>query len=189
MLLIVGVAAERVLELFLSLRNGNRALARGGIETGQRHYRWMVAIHTLFLISCVAEVQLLERPFHPLIGPVALGLAVAAMGLRYWAISTLGEHWNTRVIVVPDEPVVRDGPYRWLRHPNYVAVIVEIAALPLIHGAWITAVLFSAANAIILAVRIRCEEQTLAGHSDYGEVFEAHGRFVPGGNLAGRGGE
>lgn len=176
-------------ELFLSLRNGRLALERGGVETGQRHYRWMVAIHTLFLVSCIAEVQLLDRPFDPLVGTVALVLAVAAMALRYWAISTLGERWNTRVIVVPDAPVVRSGPYRWLRHPNYVAVILEIAALPMIHGAWLTAVLFSAANAVILVIRIRCEEQTLARCSDYGEAFAAHRRFVPGSGAAGRSGE
>jgi methyltransferase len=108
-----------------------------------------------------------------------LALALAAQVLRYWAIRTLGPRWNVRVIVVPGAPVVTGGPYRFLRHPNYVAVVVEGFAIPLIHGAWGTALVFSAANALLLVVRIRCEERALAAHCDYAARFGAAPRFVP----------
>ncbi|MEO1172759.1 MAG: isoprenylcysteine carboxylmethyltransferase family protein, partial [Myxococcota bacterium] len=94
-----------------------------------------------------------------------------AQGLRYWVIGTLGPMWNVRVIVIPGAAVVTAGPYRWLRHPNYLAVVLEGICLPLVHGAWITALAFSAANAWLLRVRIRCEEQALSASTDYRQRF------------------
>src|SRR5215217_7371313 len=129
-----------------------------GVETGQPHYRFMVVFHTLFLGACLAEVLRLHRPFLGVWSWVALGCAVAAQGLRYWAITTLGPRWNSRIIVVPDLPPVVGGPYRFLRHPNYVAVVLELVSVPLIHGAWWTAVFFSVGNLVLLSVRIRAEE-------------------------------
>ena len=160
--LLVLVALERLAELVVSTRNARAAKARGGVETGQGHYPAMVALHTGLLLGCAAEVLLADRPFLPWLGWPMLGLVVASQALRWWCIRTLGERWNTRVIVVPGLALVTGGPYRWFRHPNYVAVVVEGVALPLVHTAWITAVLFTALNFALLTVRLRCEEAALA---------------------------
>jgi len=171
------LVVERLVELVLSKRNAARALARGGMETGRGHYRVMVAFHSLFLVACAAEVLGLGRAFPGALGFVALGVALVAQGLRYWAIASLGERWNTRIIVVPGLPPVTRGPYRYLRHPNYVAVVLELAAVPLIHGAWMTAVAFSLGNALLLLVRIRAEEAALG--AAYAETFARRPRFFP----------
>jgi methyltransferase len=163
--LLVAVAAQRLFELRLSRRNARWAFARGGLELGREHYRPMVVLHALFLAGCAAEVLALARPFTPQLGVPMLVLLAAAQGVRIWTQSALGPRWNTRVIVVPSLPRVRSGPYRFLRHPNYLAVVVEGFALPLVHGAWLTALLFSLANAPLLRARIRCEEAALAGRA------------------------
>ncbi len=171
------VGLERVVELRLSRRNADRAFARGAIEVGQAHYRVMAAFHTLFLVACVGEAWLCHRPFPGALGWAALVGAVLAQALRYWAIWTLGDRWNTRIIVVPEAAPVTGGPYRFLRHPNYLAVVMEMALLPIVHGAWVTAVVFSLGNAVILFVRIRAEEAALGPR--YAEAFARRHRFVP----------
>ncbi|WP_326734388.1 isoprenylcysteine carboxyl methyltransferase family protein [Streptomyces sp. NBC_01022] len=160
--LVLAVAGERLAELAVALRNTRWALARGGTESGRGHYPAMVALHTALLVGCLAEAGLADRPFVPLLGWTMVAVVVAAQALRWWCIRTLGHRWNTRVIVVPGLPLVTGGPYRLLRHPNYVAVAAEGIALPLVHGAWVTAVLFTALNAALMAVRVRCEEAALA---------------------------
>jgi methyltransferase len=122
----------------------------------------MVALHTGLLLGCLAEVWLLRPPFVPVLGFTMLALALASQALRWWCIATLGRQWNTRVIVVPGLPRVTGGPYRFFSHPNYVAVVVEGFALPLVHTAWITALVFSACNAVLLTARIRTENRALA---------------------------
>jgi methyltransferase len=159
--LILLVGMERLAELRLSVCNARWSFARGGVESGRGHYPFMVVLHTGLLAGCVGEVWLLDRPFLPWLGWPMLALAIASQGLRWWCIATLGPQWNTRVIVVPRLPLVEGGPYRWLRHPNYVAVVVEGIALPLVHTAWLTAAVFTLLNAPLLAVRIRREEQAL----------------------------
>jgi methyltransferase len=171
------LGAERLVELVLSKRNAARAFARGGVERGQRHYQVMVVFHSLFLVSCLAEVFLLNRPFPGALGWAALGAAVLAQALRYWAITALGDRWNSRIIVIPGLAPVTGGPYRFLRHPNYVAVVLELLAVPLIHGAWVTAVVFTVGNAALLYVRIRAEEQALG--EVYAQAFVDHPRFIP----------
>ncbi|MER6977293.1 isoprenylcysteine carboxyl methyltransferase family protein [Streptomyces carpinensis] len=161
MLLVVAVAAERVGELLVARRNAAWTLARAGVEHGRGHYPVMVVLHTGLLVCCLAEPALLHRPFLPALGWPMLALVVLAQALRWWCITTLGPYWNTRVIVVPGARLVRSGPYRWLRHPNYVAVVVEITALPLVHSAWLSAGAFTMANAVLLAIRIRCENTAL----------------------------
>jgi methyltransferase len=160
-LLIVAVALARLGELAVSRRHARARAARGAREVGGDHYRWMVALHAGFLLACPAEVWLLDRPFVPALAAVAAGLLVSAMALRYWAIASLGERWTTRVWVLPGEPLVARGPYRRLRHPNYLAVAVEMFAIPLIHTAWLTALVFGIADLGVLAVRIRAEDRAL----------------------------
>lgn len=164
---LVGLmAVQRLIELVLSKRNAAWSKARGGVETGLGHFPFMVVLHTGFLIGCVLEVVLGHRPFLPALGWPMLALVVCGQSLRWWCIRTLGPRWNTRVIVVPGLPLVTGGPYRFLRHPNYVAVIVEGFALPLVHTAWLTALLFSVLNAGLLTVRIRAEDTALqAAHA------------------------
>lgn len=152
---------ERVAEMIISKRNAAWSFARGGVEHGQGHFPAMVLLHTGFLFGCVAEAWLLERPFIPALGIAMFALAVLGQGIRWWVITTLGPRWNTRVIVLPEAEPITGGPYRWLRHPNYVAVCIEGIALPLLHSAWITAAVFTIANAVLLWVRIRCENEAL----------------------------
>ncbi|MFG2594645.1 isoprenylcysteine carboxyl methyltransferase family protein [Streptomyces sp. NPDC048462] len=159
--LVLAVAGERLAELFVALRNTRWALARGGVETGRAHYPAMVALHTALLLGCLTEVRLTDPPFVPLFGWAMVAVVVAAQGLRWWCIRTLGHRWNTRVIVVPGLPLVTGGPYGLLRHPNYVAVAAEGLALPLVHGAWLTAALFTVLNGALMTVRVRCEEAAL----------------------------
>jgi methyltransferase len=160
-LLLLAVAAERVAELVVSRRNAAWSFAQGGVEHGAGHYSVMVALHTGFLVACAVEGAL--RPFTPGLGWPMLALVVAAQALRWWVITTLGHRWNTRVIVIPGLAPVASGPFRLLRHPNYLAVVVEGLALPLVHGAWVTAVGFTVLNALLLRVRIRVEERALGG--------------------------
>jgi len=159
--LIGAVALERVAELVVARRNAQWAFARGGREVGFGHYPVMVVLHTALLVGALAEVWLADRPFVPALGWTMLALALGSQVLRWWCIATLGPRWNTRVIVVPGMPLVTSGPYRLLRHPNYVAVVVEGFALPLVHSAWTTALVFTVANAALLRVRIRTENQAL----------------------------
>jgi methyltransferase len=159
-LLIAAVAVERVAELVVSQRNLMWSRARGGIESGARHYPLMVVLHIGLLVGCLVEAM--YRPFMPALGWPMLALVLAAQGLRWWCIVTLGRQWNTRVVVVPDATRVTGGPYRFVPHPNYVAVIIEGVALPLVHTAWITAVVFTVLNAALLRTRIRVENAALA---------------------------
>ncbi len=159
LVLLVGV--ERLAELVVARRNAAWSLAHGGREHGAGHYPVMVVLHTGLLVGAVVEVQMADRPFVPLLGWPMLAVVVAAQGLRWWCIRTLGRQWNTRIIVVPGLPLVRRGPYARLPHPNYVAVAAEGLALPLVHSAWVTAVLFTLLNAALLRVRIRAEDAAL----------------------------
>ena len=158
--LLVGV--ERLAELVVSKRNAAWSLSRGGVETGRGHYPVMVVLHTGFLAAMLVEA-FVRRPEVPsTLAWSMLVLVVAAQVLRWWCIATLGSRWNTRVIVVPGLAPVRSGPYRWLSHPNYVAVVVEGVALPLVHASWVTALVFTLANAVLLTVRLRAENAALA---------------------------
>jgi methyltransferase len=161
--LLALLACERGVEIVLSRRHAAWAFARGGIEFGRGQLLPMRVLHVGFMFGCALEVVLLERPFLPALGLPMLFCALAAQGLRYWAVHALGKQWNIRIIVVPGLPRVIRGPYRLLRHPNYLAVVIEGIAVPLVHSAWLTALIFTTANACLLAVRIRCEEAALAG--------------------------
>ncbi len=160
---ILLTGAERIYELVVSRRNAAAAFARGGVEHGQRHFPWMVALHTGLLLACIAEVVFLARPFIPALGWPMLALALLCQAGRAWIIRSLGQQWNTRVIVVPGAARVVDrGLYRVMTHPNYVIVAVEGIALPLVHTAWITAIAFTVLNAVLLlGFRIPTEDKAL----------------------------
>lgn len=160
--LIVAVGVERMVELVISQRHVAWALARGGVEYGRSHYPAMVVLHVGLLVGAVAEVVLLDRVFLPWLGWPMLVVVLLAQTLRWWCIATLGPQWNTRVVVVPGAGRVTSGPYRWVRHPNYVAVVAEGVSLPLVHTAWITSTVFTVLNAFLLRTRIRVENGALA---------------------------
>ena len=178
--LVALVAAMRLIELVISRRNIGRLEARGAVEVGQSLYPWMVAVHATFLIACVAEVWLLDRPFISWLAAFCLGLLFCAGALRLWVMATLGERWNTRVLILPEARPITGGPFRRLRHPNYLAVVVEFVALPLVHMAWLTAGIFSLADAMVLHRRIRSEEKALAETANYLSTMGSKPRLIPG---------
>jgi methyltransferase len=159
--LILATGAERIYELVVSTRNAKASFARGGVEFGQRHFPWMVTLHTTFLLGCIVEAFF--RPFIPALGWPMLAIALACQLGRYWCIRALGPYWNTRVIIVPGSRVIADrGPYRWVKHPNYWIVAIEGIALPLVHTDWITAIVFTVLNAVLLLrFRIPVENRAL----------------------------
>ncbi len=161
-LLIALVGLERLAELVVAQRNLAWSRARGGVEVGLSHYPIMVVLHTGLLVGCLVEVFALDRPFIPALGWPMLAVVIAAQGLRWWCITSLGRQWNTRVVVIPGAERVTGGPYRLMSHPNYVAVVAEGIALPLVHGAWITALTFTVLNALLLRKRISIENSALA---------------------------
>ena len=168
LVLAVGlVALQRLFELVLARGNERKALARGAVEQGRGHYPFIVALHVVWLISTLVE-GLLRGPDFPVYWPVPLTLFLLVQPLRYWAVFSLGEDWNTKIIIVPGAKLVRRGPYRYLSHPNYVVVVMEILVFPLIFGAWVTALAFTVLNAVVLYVRIREENRALAQLTDTG---------------------
>ncbi len=170
-LLIPLVVAQRIWELRLAARNERVLRRKGGVEVGRDHYGAIVATHTLWFVGMIFEIIWLTRPINPF-WYALLAIFLAAQGLRYWAIRTLGERWNTRILIVPGAKAVARGPYAWLKHPNYLAVIVELLVFPMIFSAYVTAVAVSLINAVLLRIRIRAEEQALreigAGYENVG---------------------
>jgi methyltransferase len=166
--LLAGVALERGVELVVSSRNARRLLAAGGVEHGRGHYPVMVVFHASFLVACAAEPLVLPAPW-PAWATAAGALGVAlAQALRWWAVAALGGRWTTRIVTLPGAALAVGGPYRWLRHPNYLAVAVELAALPLALGAWRTAIAAALGNAALMAVRIPAEERALCSRGGSG---------------------
>jgi methyltransferase len=154
------VAVQRLFELVLARGNERRARARGAVEWGKDHYPFIVALHALWLVSTLIE-GLLRGPDLPGFWPIPLAVFLLVQPLRYWAIFSLGERWNTKILLLPSAKPLRRGPYKYLNHPNYVVVVVEILTFPLIFGAWITALVFTVLNAVLLSVRIREENRAL----------------------------
>ena len=157
-LLIPLVILQRIWELRIAKRNQKQLAQKGAVEVGRGHYPAIVTMHTLWFVSMIAEIMFLLRP----ISPFWIGLLIiflGAQGLRYWTIRTLGNRWTTRVFVLPGEKPVTSGPFRYLRHPNYLAVVTEFLVLPLLFGCYVTAITFSVVNGILLSIRIRAEEK------------------------------
>ncbi|MDB4980467.1 MAG: hypothetical protein JWM82_1219 [Myxococcales bacterium] len=178
LLAVVGIG--RLVEMRLSRRHQRALAARGATKERERGFALMVALHTGVLFAAALEVLALHRPFTPALGFPALGVFALANGLRWWVIATLGPHWNVQVVGSSAAlGVVTGGPYRFIRHPNYVAVFVELAALPLVHGAWLTAALGSALHVVVLRRRLALEEAVLAADPAYQRLMGAKPRFLP----------
>jgi methyltransferase len=158
--LLAVMIGQRAGELYLTAKHLPYIRAHGGREYGAAHFPLIVGVHVLFPILFV--IELTHHDMHRgALWPLWLILFAAAQMLRYSAIVALGQRWSTRVFVLPGVPPVRSGPYRWLRHPNYVAVVIEFLAAPMLFGAWRTAIVIGGLNAAVLAVRIRCENDAL----------------------------
>lgn len=160
-ILIALVAVERVVELIVSKRNLRWSAEHGGVEFGRSHYPYMVALHVFLLVGSLVEVWVWQKPINPAFAWTMFALVLASQALRWWCITTLGKRWNTLVVIVPGMPRVTGGPYRWLSHPNYVAVVIEGIALPMVGFAWVTAVIFTVLNIPLLATRLRVENAAL----------------------------
>jgi methyltransferase len=158
----IALVAQRLVELRISARHAAVLRERGAVEQGRGHYPLLVLVHTLLPLGMIAEAWFLGARPGPW-WPLWALLFALAQWLRYITIRALGTYWNVRVLVVPGAPLVRSGPYRWLRHPNYVAVVIELISAPMLFGAWRTSIVVTALNAVALTLRIRCEERALTG--------------------------
>lgn len=179
LILLAGVGLERVVELGVSRRHQRDLTDCGARKHQDPRYGWMVALHAGVLIGAAAEVTLLNRRFIPWLAFPALLLFVLATLLRWWVIRTLGIHWNTEVVDSASLGVVSEGPFRWIRHPNYLGVFVELIALPLIHTAWLTAIVAAVGNSVVLRNRVRIEEHLLEAVPAYRAAMSGKPRFFP----------
>jgi methyltransferase len=178
-LLVVAVATARLVELRISRRRQQALRARGVAPVPEPHFRAMVSLHSAILLGSALEPWLADRRPIAAVSVAALVVLVAAVALRQWVIATLGPHWNVQVMDSLSLGVVATGPFRFIRHPNYLAVFLELAALPLVTGAWLTAAVGTAAHVWVLYHRIRVEEASLAAHPEYRTVMGHKPRFVP----------
>jgi methyltransferase len=177
--LLVCVVIQRLIEVRVSKRNEAALLQEGASEHAPEQMPWMVALHAGWLIFTALEVLLLHRPFRLWLAVLALLVFSAGQVLRLLAIHALDDRWTVKVITLPGAPAISDGIFRYLRHPNYLGVVLEIAALPLVHGAWLSALVFSIANGFLLRARIRAEERALRETGDYDERFAHRPRMIP----------
>ena len=178
--LLAAVGVLRLLELRISRRHQQLMLRQGAVAVREPHFKWIVVVHTGVLVGAALEVVLLGRPFHPLLGATMFALFVASNLMRLWVVRALGELWSVQVMDSTRLGVVTTGPFRFVRHPNYVGVILEMISLPLIHTAWITALATCAGYAIALSLRIRAEESVLMANPEYRAAMGHKPRFLPG---------
>lgn len=174
------VALLRLYELRISRRHQQEMVAHGASKVDEPRFRWMVALHTGVLLGAACEVLFLHRPFFPVLAASCFVIFVAANVVRWWVIRTLGEHWNVQVMNSTGLGVITSGPFRYVRHPNYAAVFLEMLVLPLIHTAWITALVGSAAHVLVLSQRLATEEKVLFSDAHYRDAMSGKPRFLPG---------
>ena len=179
LVVVAAVALLRLAELIISFRHRRALIAGGATAVHEPHFKWMAVLHAAILTGAALEVVTLHRPFIPALAAPALLLLVAATWTRWWVIQTLGRYWNVGVVDSTRQGIVDSGPYRWVRHPNYVAVFVELLALPLVHTAWITAALGSIAHLFVLRARIAAEDRVLLANADYAARMGHKPLFLP----------
>jgi methyltransferase len=184
-LFLAAVGLGRLVEMGISRRHQRALAARGAAKIAEPHFRWMVLLHGGVLVGAALEVWLLARPFIPALAIPMIALFALSNVLRWWVIRAMAEHWNVQVVNSLELGVVTRGPFRWIRHPNYLAVFVELLAAPLIHTAWLTALLGGLAHISVLRQRIAVEEAVLLANPDYRAAMGHKPRFIP---RVGRGG-
>ncbi|MFD1738457.1 isoprenylcysteine carboxyl methyltransferase family protein [Bacillus salitolerans] len=172
------ILLQRVFELKIAKSNEMWMKERGAIEYGRQHYPIIVVLHVAFLFFFFIEVLAFERKLSSL-WLFLLFLFIVTQGLRIWVLASLGKFWNTKIIILPNATIVNKGPYQYLRHPNYVIVVLEILIIPLMFQAYWTAIFFSLLNLWMLSIRIKVEEEALIQETNYTEQFEKVSRFSP----------
>ena len=177
--IVLAVIWQRLFELRLSKNNEAYILAQGGKKHSDNLLGAVKVLQVSWFIAAIAEVWYFDRPFIFPLAAVALAATLAGQVLRYLSMQALGRRWTLSIMTLRDTPVVAQGIYRYLRHPNWLGVILEIAALPLIHGAYLTAIIFSLANALLMNKRMQTEEEALAANGNYTVVFANRPRFIP----------
>lgn len=178
--LLLAVGLLRIFELRVSRRHQQQMAADGATKVKEPQFRWMVFVHTAVLVGAALEVVLLRRPFIPILAAVTLLLFLTANAVRLWVVRTMGKHWNVQIMNSMSLGVVTDGPFRFVRHPNYAAVFVEMVSLPLIHTAWITALLGCVGCMATIGQRIALEERVLFANPAYRAAMAGKARFLPG---------
>jgi methyltransferase len=178
LLFFLFVVLQRSIELFVARKNEKWMKDQGALEFGSNHYQYMVIMHALFFVFFLVEKITLNRDVS-LFWPLLLSVFVFTQIMRFWVISSLGKYWNTKILVLPNVNVVRKGPYRFIKHPNYVVVTLELIVVPLLFEAYVTAVLFTILNLLILSVRIPAEEKALKELTEYEGSFQSCNRFFP----------
>lgn len=182
-LFITLVILQRIVELRIAKKNEKWMKANGGFEIGQKHYKYIVLVHVMFFISLIFEVTVLDKSVSSL-WLLFLLFFTLAQALRVWSLLSLGRFWNTKIIIVPNVNIISKGPYKFIRHPNYLVVVIELLVIPLIFNAFWTAILFSVLNMIVLSIRIPAEEQALMRETNYKAVFHQRSRFAPSRNRS-----
>lgn len=172
------IIIQRIIELVIAKRNETWIKELGGIEVGQLHYRFMVMIHVCFFITFISEVLIFHKGISHWWPFLLMLFALTQIG-RGWVIFTLGRYWNTKILILPQAKVVKKGPYRFLKHPNYCIVTLEFIIVPFMFRAYMTALIFTLLNILILSIRIPAEERVLAQQTEYAEVFMGKNRFLP----------
>ncbi|WP_349305498.1 isoprenylcysteine carboxylmethyltransferase family protein [Bacillus sp. FJAT-50079] len=167
---VLFIMAQRFIELRIAKSNERWMKKQGGIEYGIKHYPYMVLLHLCFFLSLIAEVFYFHRMWSPY-WMILLLIFIITQCIRIWVITTLGKYWNTKIIVLPGAHIVKTGPFKYVKHPNYIIVTIELLVIPLLCQAYITAIIFFLLNQWILAVRIAAEEKALREHTNYGEQF------------------
>ena len=180
LVLLCLVALLRFYELRVSRRHQQQMVSRGAAKVDEPRFRWMVLLHTGVLLGAACEVVFLHRPFIPNLAAVCFLIFLAANAVRWWVIRTLGEHWNVQVMNSTGLGVITSGPFRYVRHPNYAAVFAEMLVLPLIHTAWITALVGSTVHIFVLSQRLATEEKVLFSDAHYRDAMSGKPRFLPG---------
>ena len=179
-LILLGlIGITRLAELGISRRHQQQMALRGVKKRSDAGYVWMVVLHAAVLLSAGLEVVFLHRPLVPIFAALMTVLFLLATALRWWVIRSLGAHWNVEVMASAPMGVVQTGPFRWVRHPNYLGVFVELVTLPLIHGAWITALGAAIGNALVLHHRLSIEEPVLDADPVYRKTMSGKPRFLP----------
>lgn len=171
------IVAQRFIELIVAKRNEVWMKRQGGVEYGEKHYPYIVLMHVLFFIVYIGEVQFLQRNLSPAWIVLLIVLILTQIG-RVWALVSLGKYWNTKIMVVPNAQVICRGPYRFIKHPNYLVVAIEFIVIPLMFQGYGTAILFTILNIGMLSIRIPEEERALAIHTEYSQVFRSRSRLT-----------
>src|SRR3979490_2611139 len=180
LLLLLAVGLLRIFELRVSRRHQQQMTAQGATKVREPQFRWIVFLHTAVLIGAALEVVFLHRPFIPVLAVVMFLLFLGSNAVRLWVVRTMGQHWNVQIMNSTGLGVVTSGPFRFVRHPNYAAVFVELLSLPLIHTAWITALLGCAGFVATISQRIALEESVLFANPAYRTAMAGKPRFLPG---------